>query len=166
MDLFRDKAATDIREGACCPVAVSCALGQHLGVGQWYLPDISCKGAWKGKCRAQSWSFQIVIPGRRFKYGTVKNNNECSLWGVLCVFSLSYSIFLIWKQVAFRPAGKANVSIQNTDIIFSFFVIQLHSSVSITEAVIRHLLQFHKNRKLSTEHSQAKWEMKWEILPM
>ena len=41
----------------------------------------------------------------------------------------SYSISPIWKQIVFRSVGKTLVSIENTDVIFSFYSLSFSPSL-------------------------------------
>lgn len=115
-----------------------------------------CKRAQKSQYLAQSCSFHAVrlrkeiqiLASQKEQYMFFMRDHLCTLAGFLyfldmetgCIQTCCESHHLHIKYGCYFP-------------LLFFFVIQPHSSVSITGGVIGHLLQFHKNRKLSTKHS-------------
>lgn len=120
------KLRLTLQKEHACTLLASCALGPCLGGKPIYLPAHWLQGSLKAQVSGSQRSFQ----GGGSNTGQFKRTVKGFFLGGggHCMFS-SYSISPIWKQVVFRSVGKTLVSIENTDVIFSFYSLSFSPSL-------------------------------------
>lgn len=151
---FCHTAAPDVGETACRTVPASWALGQLREGARVTLSTLAARGPGKrvsGTVREFS--------GRQTQEGGTNTGHSERTINILYVrSSLYFCQVILFSQYGNRLHSdllwKTSLAYKMLMLLYFlflfFFVMHPHASVSITEGVIRRLLQFHKNRKLST----------------